>query len=100
VCRRINFSEEIITFCQVGDRTAELAEYRGDRTDLLPGRSTPALAPLAAPCASCEDLTMRDSPEEEEENDLATPTGSLSLDSTPLGSGASSLAATPTHQRP
>jgi hypothetical protein len=53
---------------QVGDRTAELSEYRGDRTDPLPvGRCTPALAPLTAPCASCEDLTMRDSPEEEEE---------------------------------
>ncbi len=52
---------------QVGDRTAELSEYRGDRTDPLPvGRCTPALAPLTAPCASCEDLTMRDSPEEEE----------------------------------
>jgi hypothetical protein len=51
----------------VGDRTAELSEYRGDRTDPLPvGRCTPALAPLTAPCASCEDLTMRDSPEEEE----------------------------------
>lgn len=88
---------------QVGDRTAELAEYRGDRTDPLPGRSTPGLAQLAAPCASCEDLTMRESPDdgdgEEDEDDLATPTGSQSLSSTPLGSGASSLAATPTHHR-
>ena len=89
----------------MGDRTAELAEYEGDRTDLLPaGRATPAATTLAAaaPHASCEDLTLRDSPEEEEDDDLATPTGSLSLSSTPLGggSGASSLAATPTRHAP
>jgi len=75
---------------QVGDRTAELADYKGDRTE--PVMAYTAFA-LAAPRASCEDLTMRDSPD----SDDVTPTPSISLDSTPLASGASSLAHTPTH---
>ena len=60
-------------------------------TDLV-GRNTPGLT-LSAPRASCEDLSMRDSPDS---GDDVTPTPSISLDSTPLASGASSLAATPT----
>ena len=80
---------------QVGDRRQELADFTGDRTDLLdsgPG----LLAPLAAPHASCEDLTMRDS--DLEDDDEATPTPSLSLGSS--GTGCNSLAATPTHSAP
>ena len=80
---------------QVGDRRHELAGYNGDTTDMMPA---PALTTtLSAPHASCEDLTMRDSPEEEDEED-GTPTPSVSLSSTPSGTpGCTSLAATPTH---
>ena len=80
---------------QVGDRRHELSGYNGDTTDMMPA---PALTTtLSAPHASCEDLTMRDSPEEEDEED-GTPTPSVSLSSTPSGTpGCTSLAATPTH---
>ena len=88
---------------QVGDRVEELRDYRGDLTDLV-GRHTPgpgglaaAAAGLAAPHASCEDLTMRDSPDSSSGDEEVTPTPSISLDSTPVASGASSLAVTPTH---
>ena len=63
------------------------------RTEVI-GRHTPGLT-HAAPHASIEDLTMRESPTDS--SDEITPTASISLDSTPLASGASSLAATPTH---
>lgn len=83
---------------KVADRTVELAGYKGDTTDLV-GLSPPdgsgRPVRLSAPHASCEDLTMRDSPDSEDGD--VTPTPSISLDSTPLASGASSLAATPTH---
>jgi len=78
---------------QVRDRTEELQHYTGDRTEVI-GRHTPGLT-HAAPHASIEDLTMRESPTDS--SDEITPTASISLDSTPLASGASSLAATPTH---
>jgi len=78
---------------KVGDRTIELAGYEGDITDPV-DRNAPGSSRLSAPHASCEDLTMRDSPDDNED---VTPTPSISLDSTPLASGASSLAATPTH---
>ena len=80
----------------VGDRTVELADYSGDTTDIV-GNLTPGLAAglgMAAPHASCEDLTMRESPSDDED---VTPTASCSLNSTPLASGCSSLAVTPTH---
>ena len=80
---------------QVADRTAELADYLGDKTDVV-GTITPALAgglSITAPHASCEDLTMRESPVSSDE---LTPTASVSLSSTPFGSGCNSLAATPT----
>ena len=97
----------------VGDRTVELADYAGDTTDLVSnlkthqtntntktqvGNLTPGLSAglsLAAPHASCEDLTMRESPSDDED---VTPTASCSLGSTPMGSGCSSLAVTPTHE--
>merc|ERR1719245_193985 len=74
---------------QVGDRRHELSGYNGDTTDMMPA---PALTTtLSAPHASCEDLTMRDSPEEEDEED-GTPTPSVSLSSTPSGTpGCTSL---------
>jgi len=78
---------------QVRDRTEELQHYTGDRTEVI-GRHTPGLT-HAAPHASTEDLTMRESPTDS--SDEITPTASISLDSTPLASGASSLAHTPTH---
>ena len=82
----------------VGDRTVELAGYSGDTTDvthsLTPGLGAGQLA-NAAPHASCEDLTMRESPSDDED---VTPTASCSLGSTPNASGCSSLAVTPTHQ--
>ena len=62
------------------------------------GNLTPGLSAglsLAAPHASCEDLTMRESPSDDED---VTPTASCSLGSTPMGSGCSSLAVTPTHE--
>jgi len=80
---------------QVGDRTVELADYLGDKTDVV-GSITPGLAAglsISAPHASCEDLTMRESPVSSED---LTPTASISLNSTPFGSGCNSLAATPT----
>lgn len=82
-----------LTAYQVGDRTEELQHYTGDKTDVV-GRHTPGLT-HAAPHASLEDLTMRESPPDS--GDDITPTASISLDSTPLASGASSLAHTPTH---
>lgn len=80
---------------QVADRTVELADYLGDKTDMV-GSITPGLAAglsISAPHASCEDLTMRESPVSSED---LTPTASISLNSTPFGSGCNSLAATPT----
>jgi len=80
---------------QVADRTVELADYLGDKTDIV-GNITPGLATglsISAPHASCEDLTMRESPVSSED---LTPTASISLNSTPFGSGCNSLAATPT----
>jgi serine/threonine protein phosphatase PrpC len=80
---------------QVADRTVELADYLGDKTDIV-GSITPGLASglsITAPHASCEDLTMRESPVSSED---LTPTASVSLNSTPFGSGCNSLAATPT----
>jgi len=83
---------------QVSDRREELAGFTGDTTEHL-GTVTPALMAgmsMAAPRASCEDLTMRESPEDDDDD--PTPTPSISLASTPSGtSGCSSLAATPTH---
>merc|ERR1719474_728794 len=80
---------------QVGDRRNELSGYNGDTTDMMPASGLTMT--VSAPHASCEDLTMRDSPEEEEEDD-GTPTPSVSLSSTPSGTpGCTSLAATPTH---
>ena len=75
---------------QVGDRREELQEYAGDTVSPCP---TSGLS-LAAPHASCEDLTMKESPEEL--SDCQSPTLSVSLNSTPFNSGYSSLAATPT----
>ena len=81
---------------QVADRRQELADFTGDRTDLLePEDVRGPLAASLAPTASCEDLTMRESPSDDED---ITPTASCSLGSTPMGSGCSSLAVTPTHQ--
>jgi len=85
-----------LTAYQVGDRSVSLAGYQGDRTECV-GNVTPGLAlssSTQAPHASCEDLTLRESPLGSEEGSL-TPTASISLCS---GSGASSLAATPTHE--
>ena len=78
---------------QVEDRTEELQDYTGDTLSPCPALSSSLT--MAAPHASCEDLTMKDSPEEF--SDSQTPTLSISLASTPFGSGYSSLAATPTH---
>ena len=84
---------------QVADRRAELADYTGD-TSAAAAAAAPSL--LSAPHASTEDLTLlSSSPEDEGEDDLATPTPSLSLSSTPSpGTGCNSLAATPTHHAP
>ena len=78
---------------QVGDRREDLQDYSGDTVSPCP-HPTSSLA-MAAPHASCEDLTMKESPEEF--SDSQTPTLSVSLTSTPFGSGYSSLTATPTH---
>ena len=84
---------------QVGDRRQELADFTGDRTDLLePEEVRGPLAASLAPTASCEDLTMRESDLEDDDD---TPTPSLSLGSlSPSGTGCNSLAATPTHSAP
>ena len=84
---------------QVADRRAELADYTGD-TSAAAAAAAPSL--LSAPHASTEDLTLlSSSPEDEAEDELATPTPSLSLSSTPSpGTGCNSLAATPTHHAP
>ena len=77
---------------QVRDRRLELQDYAGDTVSPCP-EPGPGLS-VAAPHASCEDLTMKESPEEL--SDCQSPTLSVSLASSPFNSGCSSLAATPT----